>query len=75
LQVHLRRYSFPFDLNRVVNSLANANEKTEILAYTSSQEWKKAVTNAKDFLAKLTLEEKAYIATGLAGYDSPLACF
>ncbi|RDK45205.1 beta-glucosidase G [Aspergillus phoenicis ATCC 13157] len=36
-------------------------------AYTSSQEWKKAVTTAKDFLAKLTIEEKAYIATGVAG--------
>ncbi|KAE8331461.1 beta-glucosidase G [Aspergillus sergii] len=36
-------------------------------AYTSSQEWKIAVKKSENFLAQLTTEDKAYIATGVAG--------
>ncbi|RAH41830.1 beta-glucosidase [Aspergillus brunneoviolaceus CBS 621.78] len=36
-------------------------------ASNASRDWSEAVTKAEDFLAQLTLEEKAYIATGVAG--------
>lgn len=52
----------------------NATIKSEVvltlfvyLDYTSTPDWKNAVTKSENFLAQLSLEDKAYIATGVAG--------